>query len=410
MTTLDDCPYETIVNIFSFLSQASLANVSLVSRRWHVLSEPVLYREPDLYRHENARHTRGIELFVRTLLVPGGERLATHVRSIYMHWNRTVTTVVLTPRRRSNLAIIGAAGWRFGVTHSSVYESPDSQAVLLMHMLPRLRKLELAPYDERDTFNDFLDTIRPGQAIPLSFRLLTIFDCDWCGNNIGVRPHTVVALMQLPHIRKLNANVNGDFDGPFPANCHGTSGVTRLCLGYSPITAGLLAFFLGMPRALERFHYSSIFMDGFAEILWPLRFTLTHLHLNFDDNEEEFDQRMSLRAWPVLRNVGCPLELLLGCAGPADGWQLAEKLPLSIRKLRVTGWENYSETAGWKEEDRLDVVVQMLSKEKQLVPGLVKLTMYGRSHDRLQARELRERLRAACVGARVALVTYEGDV
>lgn len=45
MTALNDFPYETLVNIFSTLSCSDLASVALVSQRWHMISEPLLYRD-----------------------------------------------------------------------------------------------------------------------------------------------------------------------------------------------------------------------------------------------------------------------------------------------------------------------------------------------------------------------------
>lgn len=131
MTVLDDLQYETFLNIFSSLSTTDLASASFVCQRWHVISEPILYQEPDIYRKpcssNSWRKRRGIKLFLRTLLVQGCERLASHVRGICLQWWET--TVELTPRRRSNLA---AALWShpqlsFRVTRFSS-RAPDALA------------------------------------------------------------------------------------------------------------------------------------------------------------------------------------------------------------------------------------------------------------------------------------------
>lgn len=401
MTVLDDLPFETFLNIFSSLSTTDLASASLVCQRWHVICEPILYREPDIYRAPSSsnswREPRGIELFLRTLLVPGCERLASHVRGIYLQWWETV--VELTPRRRSNLAIIAGAESRFGVTHSSLFGSPDSQVVLLMHLLPRLQRLELKPPRNRDAFNDFLDAIDRTQPLPLSFRSLTNFYCDWCDTDTGVSPQAVLALLQLPHMDRLHVNMKGEFGGPFPANARGTSGVTRLTLGDCEISTTLVGFILSVPRALHHLQCYGEYKPGFAGVLWQLRATLTHLHLGFWGAESEPVERLSLREWPVLRDVACPLELLLGCRGVREAWQLAERLPVCIRQLQMLYFEfNMEEEGEYDSEEEeyrsvlneVDLFVQLVSKEKHMVPRLEKLSIL------LQGTEMPERLRAAC--------------
>lgn len=401
MTVLDDLPYETFLNIFSSLSTADLASASLVCQRWHVISEPILYREPDIYRAPGScnswRDPRGIELFLRTLLVPGCERLASHVRGIYLQWWETI--VDLTPRRRSNLAIVAAAESRFGVTHSSRFGSPDSQVVLLMHLLPRLQRLQLKPPSDRDSFNDFLDTIGRNQPLPLSFQSLTNFTYDWCDTDTGMSPQAVLALMQLPHMNDLHVDVRGEFDGPFPANVRGTSGVTRLSLGQGEISTSLIGFIFSVPRALQRLQYYGEYKPGFAGGLWQLRATLTHLHLDFRYADSEPEEQLSFREWPVLREVGCPLELLLGCRGVGEGWQLAERLPVCIRLLAMLDWEWEAEEEDeyWHFQTEVDLFVQLVSKEKQMVPKLeeLKIARWGN--------EIPERLRVVCEVAGVVL-------
>lgn len=84
MTTIDLLSYETLIDTFYFLSTADLGSVSRVSQRWHEICEPVLYREPHL---SDRRHNpTAIELFLRTVLAPGGERLVSHVRVLDLQW------------------------------------------------------------------------------------------------------------------------------------------------------------------------------------------------------------------------------------------------------------------------------------------------------------------------------------
>lgn len=402
MTVLNDLPNETFLNIFSYLASPDLASTSLVSRRWHVISEPVLYREPDIDRDHNTdnylRNPRGIEPFLRTLLIPGRERLAFHVRAIFMDWSRR--TVDMAPRPGSNLAIIGAAESHFAVTPRSVLGSPDSQVVLLLHLLPRLRRLHVMPAEVHDSFNDLLDAIGPTHPLPLSFQSLTYFMCDWSFTETGVSAQATLALLQLPHMKTLFVRIRGEFDGDFPANARGTSGVTKLTL-QSEITGVLLAFILSVPLALERFNYYGRCMDGLVGALGQLRSTLTHLDLGFNEQDDEPVQRLSFRDWPVLRELGCPVALLVGCRGSPDGRQLAEALPACIVQLQIEDWGYASEEVNrWYFEAKVDLFVQLVGDEIGMVPRLERLIFH------LGWNALPERLRAVCEAAGVVVNKY----
>lgn len=401
MAALDDFPPETLRNIFSSLSQADIASASLVSRRWQAISEPILYQEPILKQQYSTSffgpRPHGLELLLRTFLAPGCGRLASHVREIYVRWCRSI--VDLTPARRSTLSIIAAAESRFGVPHSSVYGSPDSQVVLLMHLLPRLRGLVLGFPDERDSFDDFLDTIGPAHPPPLAFQSLETF----CSDSYGLRPGVVLALLQLPCLHTLEIQVHGQFDGPFPADVHGTSCVTALSLWSGDISAALLDFLLSVPSALEKLAYHGPCMVGFVDVLWQLRATLTDLHIGFGDTENPPASAHSLRAWPVLRDVACPLELLVGCVGAPLGWQLAERLPVCIQVLRIVNWECGSDE-DWSAEHAVQDLVQLVSGGMPMVPSLRSLMVDRDSWVCWVSQEVQGVLRAACEGAGVALM------
>lgn len=247
MTALNDFPYENLVNIFSTLSHSNVARVALVTRRWHMISEPLLYFDPfGTTGQETWTGPTPITRLVRTLLSPGGERLAAHFRGINLDWSKSETE--LTPLCTSDTAIIAAAESRFGVAHRSVPGSIDSHVVLLMHLLPRLKHLLLRPQNpERCCF----DAISPTQPLPLSFQSLTRFTCEWENTNDGVSPLTLLALLHLPHLRVVCVGLGGDIDDHFPTDiCH-TSGVTELTLEHREPTAPLVRAILSAPRALE---------------------------------------------------------------------------------------------------------------------------------------------------------------
>ncbi|KAL0636967.1 hypothetical protein Q9L58_004070 [Maublancomyces gigas] len=416
MTVLDDLPNEAFLNIFSYLASPDLASTSLVSRRWHVISEPVLYREPDIDRDPDidrgpdasdlSRWPGGIGLFLRTLLTPGRERLAFHVRAIYLNWSNNIPDP--TPRRRGNLTLIEAAESCYGVTRSSVLGSLDSQVVLLMHMLPRLHRLHVMPAQDCDSFNDLLDTIGPTNPLPLSFQALTYFFCDWSFTKTGVSAQATLALLQLPHMKTLLINIQGEWGGDFPTNVGGTSGITNFTL-VSEITGVLLAFILSVPRALERFTYVGPWMDEFVCALGLIRSTAIQLVLAFDTQDSEPVHSLSFRNWPVLRELFCPLALLVSCLDRADGRQLAEALPASILQLEISDWVYISrENGGWGDESeevnfwyKVDLFVQLVGDEIEMVPRLERLII------NLEYNQLPEELRAVCEAAGVAVGRYE---
>lgn len=399
MTNLGDLANETFINIFSYLSSSDLASTSLVSRRWHVISEPVLYREPSIYRDPNPsnywRDPRGIALFLRTLLTPGCERLAFHVRGIYLDWSPS--SAFCSQQRWRSLASIGVAESSIGVTPSSDRGSPGSHVVQLMHLLPHLRRLHVMPADVPDSFNDLLDAISPTQPLPLSFHSLTNFKCDWSFTETGVSAQATLALLQLPHMKTLHVHIRGECDGDFPANVRGTSGVTTLYLR-SGIPGVLFAFILSVPRALESFTYLGPRMDGFVGKLGQLRSTLTNLRLYFDDLDNNPVQGLSFRDWPLLRALGCSLAVLVGFRGPADGRQLAEALPACIQELEIDDAEYYSNIGDfWCFEEQVDLLVQLVSEEIGMVPRLERLKFW------LGYNTLPERLLAVCDAAGVSV-------
>lgn len=408
MAALDDFPPEALRNIFFSLNQKDLVHASLVSRRWQAICEPILYENPVLKQQYTTScyppTTHGLELFLRTLVAPGRERLASHVRKIYLRWCRGI--VALTPVRRSTLATLAAAESRYGVPHSSVYGSSDSQVVLLMHLLPRLRKVRMGMPDEQDSFRDFLDTIGPANPLPLAFQSLTKFYAQGGyrkdSQGVGIRPEAVLALLQLPHLENLEVEVRGQFDGPFPTDVHGTSRVTKLFLQYVDTSIALLEFLLRVPRALEKLEYYGPYMDGFTGVLSQLRATLTYLWVEFDDNEIPLGGAYSFRTWPVLRYLACPPELLIRCAGPPAGWPLAERLPVCTEVLHIVNWECGSDTE-WTPELAVQDLVLLVTVGKPMVPFLKWVMVNRDSWVCYVSKEVQEVLLAACESTGVQL-------
>lgn len=389
MATLDDLSYEILFSIFGSLSSTDLASVSRVSRRCHVISEPILYRAPYLHCLTAAwRKPTAIELFLRTLLTPGCERLACHVRIIDFDWGDMYIDPNL--RRTGIIAVIAAAALSRGFTGGCVPGSQSAHVLFLMHLLPHLKCLVLV-YREYDVSNDVMAALAPSASLPLAFQSLTRFSHDAPHVSTGLSPALLLSLLQLPHMRTLCVNVVDELDEHFPADARGTSGVTKLTLGYCIVTALSIALILTVPRVLKEFTYHGDCVEGFMDILPPLRPSLTHLHLDFlDDGDPQ--QTLYLREWPVLSTLKCSWTPLIGdpIEGRADGRTIVEALPLSIRQLEILDDTLMQQRA-------VERALCMLQQKRSMMPHLQKLAMHVRAPVLLQ------RLRAACQAVGITL-------
>lgn len=392
MALLDDLSYETLFSIFGSLCCVDLASVSRVSRRWHVISEPILYRAPYL-PCPTAAWTKSttIELFLRTLLGPGCERLASHVRVLEINWG----DMAIDPRRAGIIAMIAAASLSRGITGGCVPRSQSAHVLFLMHLLPRLQVLVLV-YGGYNASNDVMAALAPSAPVPLAFQMLTSFSYDAPCLSTGLSPTLLLFLLQQPRMRTLCLNVVVELDNYFPADVRGTSGVTKLTLGYCTVTALSIALILSVPRALEEFTYHGDCVEGFMDILPPLRPSLTYLHLVFLDDGDPL-QTLYLREWPLLSTLKCSWTPMIGdqIGGRADGRAMVEALPAPIRQLEILDDTLLQGKA-------VERAVEMLERKRSMVPGLEKLAMYVRTPVLLQ------RLRAACQAAGITLEKHSG--
>lgn len=99
--------------------------------------------------------------------------------------------------------------------------------------------------------------------------------------------------------------------------------------------------------------------------------TLPSLHL--DDATDEPTQTLTLREWSVLHTVNCPLDLLIGRPGHTAGPQLAERLPVSIRRLEILCWDYFMEEGWCSIEEHVDHLVHLVGEGRCMVPVLQKL-------------------------------------
>lgn len=283
---------------------------------------------------------------------------------------------------------------RLGVTDIWLPESQSAHVILLIYQLPRLQRLVLQ-YQGRELSNDMTHRIGLIETFPLRFQSLTHFSYETCYLSSGVSPKTLLFLLQLPHLRNLAVDVVNNIHRDLFADAGGTSGVTKLSLGYCMISAATLSLILTVPRALEDFTYQGDCVNGFVDVLLPLRPSLTHLHLDFGDSLNP-GEVLNLHESPVLQTLRCSPAILLGemVGVRAVERSLAEVLPVCIRQLALL---HFSDALPWGDfGEVVDGVVQVL-KIEWVVATLERLLVETGSP------VFRARLRAACEATGVLL-------
>lgn len=396
MTTVPHIPDEIVLDILSYLTSADLAHVALASRHLYLLSQPLLYNEPEL--HGRHRFPSSVQSFVQTLLTPGYETLATQVRRLTVAWGNEEI-------RLNDISLVTSAATRFGLGDRPI--SGDLLVMILLQLLPHLHFLHLVP-SSSDVFRNFIYTVDA-----IGFESLREFRND---SRPGLRPRALVTLLRMPHIRTLSSPIYGDIDlqmrgSDAVAVAHtAVSDVKKLEFSYARMPPAALMRILQIPRALTYFSYCAMGANGstyslpdLGKSLGPLRGSLETLVLDFSrllptqtgENDTPATTIGSLREWPVLRNVYCSLVPLLGkVPHTASPLQLGDVLPAGIRRLRVLG-DKY-----WSSEEAFGEVVVLLGQKETSVPRLERVVM---SKAMVSVPEVKESLRVLCEVAAVVL-------
>lgn len=290
------------------------------------------------------------------------------------------------------------------------FASAGSQALLLLHLLPRLNTLYIIPPDTPDHFDEFILALEPRTSLTLPMALQSLSEVKWYSGDSqgGMNPSILLSLLQLPRIRTIEVHIVSTIDGPFPgsdgvAAVARTSAVTELDFSFIDISSSLLTRILLIPRALTHFTYRAVSgnrmdISELRAALTPLRNTLQSLDLDMFrciscDQHGEWQKETigSLREWPVLRHVGCSLMLLLGI----DVSRLAEVLPFSLQTLETMG------DPFWSVDEVVHEIVVMVKRKDEMLPRLTRVAAHV---DAIKTPEMMERLGGACEMAGVELV------
>lgn len=426
MSLLEQLPHEISIEIVSYLAQSDLVRISTVSRQMNAISQPQLYNAPDLSLH-GYDFASPIPILLRTLLSPSGKILASFVRSLYVQWGGW--GVWWTPpfygpdgeddassehrrQQESDRALFAPTVTRIGLhPHCN---APDAQVMLLLHHLPHLQTLHITAYDNHGpVFSHFLSdpSIRPDK-LPLGLQQLREFRCSVPENHGGLSPDTLLILLRLQHIRKIDVHISGrstiDFDTIDIAPA--SSGVTELRFTQTTLSQEYLAFILKIPTALEYFSYSGNRNDpafDLGYILKPLQMSLKHLDLQYVGATKPIG---SLRDWPALRIVRCSLTVLLGKGLQTNTLpitdvtqkgtlRLTDVLPSGLREFEI-----HRERYCWSVAAEVNETVELMRQKMEVLPALETLVVAISPAHMTSDVRYQTILKVACQDAGVELV------
>lgn len=366
----------------------------LVSLLFKALAEPFLYKKVTLGQNEIS-----LTSFLHTVLARPA--LAVYVPVLSVRWYDepdSSTQIVID-------ILFAAALIRLGLTQS-IGQSPWTgrpQVILLMYLLPNLQELVIDWCDAFREFGEGTLTI-PIERLPAGLKSLQIFNGTGHLDAPATTHTMLLALLRLPHIRKLSLNMesaedytddhhdadtndNHDVDNLIsPADNRKMSSVTNLRFVYGNLSTAMLNRILQQPRALTHFTYMD--SDDFALVetttfqtaLSHLRPTLQYLHLEWiraletPEREDDVEPRTigSLRDWPVLRTLRCSLTALVGKPAVAKS-RLVDVVPAVIRILVLDQQDDgTSFTASdqrsdmWAESDMTDMIRELLEKKRNV--------------------------------------------
>lgn len=414
MIDTEAIPNEIFAEIFSFGVDIThyLTNISLVSRRFHALVEPILYKEI-VINHDHI--LTGMMPFVRAIL--SRPMLGGYVRLLDINWVYTSRATIAAdsrPQDPGDLQLFTAAATRVGLLESMEFQA--AQVALLLHLLPNLEVLKVHP---PAAFHPWIDSdilaqilgeyaFLPTEALPAGLRSVRSVTLGPDGSHVS--PEELLTLLKLPRIREIDVDLPVDMDeirtpSLTSPGYDGTSSVTSLRFGYGTINALSLARILAMPQALTRFSYVDYGgrPGGFncAVFLALVRFrgTLQRLELWFGDGGvlgEKEETIGSLHDWPALKNVRCQLSTLLG-KGPGKAVaRLMDVVPAVMTDLTIEADDC------WKYVEVIGQVVEML--EGKGCNQVMNVSVGGSSEEIEESVE--ERLGAACGAAGVAFVGF----
>lgn len=334
MFNLKTIPNEILIEIFCADSTTShLCSVSLVSRRFHNLVAPILYKHVQLVK--NDRPQSQIQLFLRTIL--SRPVVASYVRQLEVQW---VDTTRSSLADTGDLALFTTAARTVPLFHwmaspTVPLRGQSHCSIGWPRRVPRSRWYYTCFREygscssSRQSQSYTVYPMSSTTCLKHTADLTSVRDITLETSEYRVSDAALLALLKLPCICSLH--LPGATDG-FSATAEdmGISAVTKLSFGCGTIHTPCLARILALPSVLR--HFSFVDSQGswgsfngvvFMAAMQRFRNTLQALELRFgsammrwcDTQPDEVGTLGELRGWPVLRRLRCPFTLLLGHEG-----------------------------------------------------------------------------------------------
>lgn len=419
MASLIAIPNELLDGILSRLTTTDLAKICLGCHHLRTIAEPFLYRKVVVgTEFRSTTHSLLLALLNHPMLANSVHKLSL----LWVHQSHFPQYLPRHPEGPKELARFNAAALSVGLADD--LPSPGSHVMLLLHFLPCLRVLHIRfryPYSQLTQLLEE-QAILPRPTLPIGLQSLRQFTTSYINHSSGCSPLMVLGLLALPSIRILDiflvsemeiSIADGDADDGAKLDLSspdfvGTSSVTDLRFGRGDVSSSSLMRIIPIARMLTRFSFGErstgrrngfnvaefwTALQGLRETLQRLAVCFEYYHYTRGDRDATLDTIGSLRDWPVLAEIRCPVSLLLGVGGRQTGMvlRLVELVPRVVREVRITA-EEY-----WSDEETAEQVGEMVKLKN--VYGLQRLALVSFPHDGRV-----EEMRSVCDAASVRLV------
>lgn len=372
-------PTEIQRAIVACLPLTTLRNLSLLNRHWHDISQDALYHTANI-------SPISLPLLLRTLLTPGLTKLCMQIRVLSINWHSVTPP---EPIAASDVPLFSAAAKQHNLPPDC--SSTGTYVMLLLHLLPHVRELHLAPPNLMITADEFLDIGLVTRPPPLN--TVRSLSMTWPIKQYGVSKSVLAELFALPSLRCLEVHLIHDFLPSFEMFPPGSSAVTELRISHWRLTRSnkALARMLAIPHALHHLSFSvstmgKVFhLPEFYKAVDQLKDTLQVLEVRLGrvgNHSCEGRRRSaappphSFADWPHLRVLRCPLQALLGDNRAGDPWQLADVVPQGIQELAIAS-DDF-----WMCKNTVEVFEALMWRKVKngLLPDLVKGTLHLYPH------------------------------
>ena len=354
MTSIGNLPSEILHQIFAYDTSeepsrpilSRFCSLSLVNRRFHHITSPLLYRHIHcgfpglcigfLLRTFISRPDLGD--FVHTASIGWGDSGSREIHELPSFGSG--------PLKRQIIGVAERAGIPY---HPLIHvitvfgkEDEDVQVAILLYMLPKLEMLHLRPPEQFQLgFGFYRALTEPVQQLPAALKSINsiwwtlslsrpLVKDLFCSLVLPSLRHSKGEFLvgEVPHLEEL------DLD-----HLQQRSNVRSMELKSCNLQVGALSSLLAIPKGLCELKYSHKYLPplspgAFSEALRQTRETLRHLDLDAELSFiEEGSFGCKLDELSSLETLRVPLAVLRGIY-PLDGFQpLASLLPACIRRL-----------------------------------------------------------------------------